>query len=161
LGRERGWSGGPTAEVKLYEQTPLPEALQDKPRWGEKAYVAADPVRQTPHKKPQGAALSEVQKAENRHLSSQRVRVEHGIRRVKGFRLTRDEYRLAVRFFSSVVAVVVGLLQFSRNSYCRRQSEAISSPSIGASSEPDSAKGEPSRGRATPHAGEGRTIQRI
>lgn len=105
---------GPTADVKLYEQTPLPEALQDQPRLGDKAYVGADPVIQTPHKKPKGGALSEAQKAENRHLSSQRVRVEHGIRRVKGFRITRDEYRLAVGLFSSVVAVVVGLLQFSQ-----------------------------------------------
>ena len=105
---------GPTADLKIYEQTPLPKPLADKPRLGDKAYVGAEPVLQTPHKKPKGGALSEAQKAENRHLSSQRVRVEHGIRRVKGFRITRDEYRLAVGLFSSVVSVVVGLLQFSR-----------------------------------------------
>jgi DDE superfamily endonuclease/Helix-turn-helix of DDE superfamily endonuclease len=105
---------GPTADVKLFAQTPLPKALQDKPRLGDKAYVGADPVIQTPHKKPKGGALTEAQKAENRHLSSQRVRVEHGIRRVKGFRITRDDYRLAVGLFPAVVSAVVGLLQFSR-----------------------------------------------
>ncbi len=105
---------GPTAEVKLYEQTPLPEPLADKPRLGDKAYVGATRGLQTPHKKPKGGTLTEAQKAENRQLSAQRVRVEHGIRRVKGFRITRDEYRLAVGLFSSVVSVVVGLLQFSR-----------------------------------------------
>jgi hypothetical protein len=105
---------GPVADVKLYEQTPLPPPIADKPCLGDKAYVGADPVVQTPHKKPKGEALTEAQKAENRHLSAQRVRVEHGIRRVKGFRITRDEYRLAIGLFSSVVSVVVGLLQFSQ-----------------------------------------------
>ena len=104
---------GPAADVKVYAQTPLPEPLADKPRLGDKAYVGATPDIQTPHKKPKGGALREEQKAENKQLSSQRVRVEHGIRRVKGFRLTRDEYRLAVGLFSAVVSAVVGLLQFS------------------------------------------------
>ena len=48
---------GPTAEVKLYEQTALPEPLWDKPRLGDKAYVGATPGIQTPHKKPKGGAL--------------------------------------------------------------------------------------------------------
>ena len=105
---------GPAADVKLYEQTPLPKPLADKPRLGDKAYVGATPSIATPHKKPKGGALTEEQKADNKELSSQRVRVEHGIRRVKGFRITRDEYRLAVGLFSSVVSAVVGLLQFSQ-----------------------------------------------
>ena len=105
---------GPAADVKLYEQTPLPKPLAAKPRLGDKAYVGATPSIATPHKKPKGGALTEEQKADNKELSSQRVRVEHGIRRVKGFRITRDEYRLAVGLFSSVVSAVVGLLQFSQ-----------------------------------------------
>ena len=105
---------GPAADVKVYAQTPLPEPLADKPRLGDKAYVGATPDIQTPHKKPKGGALTEEQQAENKQLSAQRVRVEHGIRRVNGFRITRDEYRLAVGLFSSVVSAVVGLLQFSR-----------------------------------------------
>jgi hypothetical protein len=105
---------GPAADVKIYEQTPLPKPIADKPRLGDKAYVGATPGIQTPHKKPKGGALTEEQAAANRQVSSQRVRVEHGIRRVKGFRITRDEYRLAVGLFSSVVSAVVGLLQFSR-----------------------------------------------
>ncbi len=105
---------GPAADVKVYEQTPLPQPLADKPRVGDKAYVGATPTIKTPHKKPKGGTLTEEQKEENRHLSSQRVDVEHGIRRVKGFRITRDDYRLAVGLFPSVVSVVVGLLQFSQ-----------------------------------------------
>ena len=74
--------------------------------------MGATPGLATPHKKPQGGALTEAQKAENKQLSAQRVRGEHGIRRVMGFRLTRDDYRLALGLFSSVVSAVVGLLQF-------------------------------------------------
>ena len=105
---------GQQFSIWKYEQTPLPEPIADKPCLGDKAYVGATPSIQTPHKKPKGGTLTEAQKAENKQLSAQRVRVEHGIRRVKGFRLTRDEYRLAVGLFSSVVSVVVGLLQFSQ-----------------------------------------------
>lgn len=91
---------GPAADIKIYEQTLLPKPLANKPRLGDKAYVGAIPEIQTPHKKPKGGALTEEQKAENRQVSSQRVRVEQGIRRVKGFRITRDEYRLATGLFS-------------------------------------------------------------
>jgi DDE superfamily endonuclease len=58
--------------------------------------------------------LTAEQKTENRQLSSLRVYVEHGIRWVKGFRITRDDYRLAVGLFPSLVSAVVGLLQFSQ-----------------------------------------------
>ena len=74
--------------------------------------MGATPGLATPHKKPQGGALTEAQKAENKQLSAQRVRGEHGIRRVTGFRLTRDDYRLALGLCSSVVSAVGGLLQF-------------------------------------------------
>ncbi len=71
------------------------------------------PQSETPHKKPKGQELSEAQKAENKELSKKRVRVEHGIRRVKGWRIVRDEYRMPLGLFTSVTATVVGLIQFA------------------------------------------------
>ena len=68
----------------------------------------------TPHKKPKGQELSAEQKAENKLTASQRVSVEHGIRRVKGFRIVRDEYHMAVGLCGAVTSAVVGLLQFSQ-----------------------------------------------
>lgn len=106
---------GPKADLKLYEQTPLPEPLTDKPRLGDKAYVSSEhPELMTPHKKPKGGQLAEEQVRENKHLSSRRVRVEHAIRRVKGFRILRDDYRLALGLFPMIASAVVGLIQFSR-----------------------------------------------
>ncbi|GBC81626.1 hypothetical protein HRbin10_00738 [bacterium HR10] len=44
----------------------------------------------------------------------QQMVVEHGIRRVKGWRILRDEYRLPLGSFPMVASAVVGLIQFSR-----------------------------------------------
>ena len=105
---------GPEADVKVYEKSSLPEPIADKPRLGDKGYVGATPAITTPHKKPKGGELTAEQKAENKQLASQRIEVEHGIRRVKAFRIVRDEYRLALGLFPTVASVVVGLIQFSR-----------------------------------------------
>ncbi|MBA3571560.1 MAG: transposase [Pyrinomonadaceae bacterium] len=84
---------GPKADIKIYEEEPLAVVLTDKPRMGDKAYCdGKHPEIETPVKKPKGKELSAEQKAENKELSKKRVRVEHGIRRVKGWRIVRDEY---------------------------------------------------------------------
>jgi len=105
---------GPKADIKIYEEEPIAALLTDKPRMGDKAYCdKKHPEIETPLKKPKGKELSEEQKAENKELSKKRVRVEHGIRRVKGWRIVRDEYRMPVGLFTSVTAAVVGLIQFA------------------------------------------------
>ncbi len=106
---------GPRADIKVYEEDELSHVLKDIPRLGDKAYCdRKHPEIKTPHKKPKGKELSEEQKTENRHLARHRVYVEHGIRRVKGFRIVRDEYRMAVGLFGTVTSAVVGLIQFSQ-----------------------------------------------
>jgi len=106
---------GPKADLKLYEEEPLPDPIRDKPRIADKAYASADhPEIKTPHKKPKGGELTEEQKAENKQISRQRIVVEHAVRRVKGWRIMRDEYRLALGLFPMVASAVVGLIQFSR-----------------------------------------------
>lgn len=106
---------GPKADIKIYEQEPVPDEIADKPRMGDKAYSSKDhPEITTPHKKPKGGELSEAQKAENQEISKERVYVEHAIRRIKGWRIMRDEYRLATGLFAAISSAVVGLIQFSR-----------------------------------------------
>ena len=104
---------GPKADVKIWNETKLPEELNDKPKLGDKAYLGADKPTQIPQKKPKGGELSEAKKAANKQISQERIFVEHAIRKVKGFRVVRDEYRLAQGIFPTIVSVVVGLLQFS------------------------------------------------
>lgn len=105
---------GPAADVKIYNEFPPAPKVADKPRLGDKAYVGAQPPVQTPLKKPPGGELTAAQKEANKQLSSQRVRVEHGIRKLKAFRILRDQYRHAMGLFPMVASAVVGLIQFSR-----------------------------------------------
>lgn len=108
-----GGHRGPKADVKIWNETKLPAELNGKPKLGDKAYLGADKPTQTPKKKPKGGELSDAEKAANKQISQERIFVEHAIRKVKGFRVVRDEYRLAQGIFPTVVSVIVGLLQFS------------------------------------------------
>src|SRR5215813_13589094 len=93
----------------------LQERLANKPRIGDKGYYSQDhPELITPHKKPRGGELTAEQKAENKAIAHQRIVVEHAIRQIKGFRLLRDDYRLALGLFPMIASAVVGLIQFSR-----------------------------------------------
>ena len=104
---------GPKPDVKIWNETELPIEIKEKPKIADKAYVGAAKETLTPKKKPKGGELSEAEKAENKVISQARIYVEHSIRRVKGYRVVRDEFRLAQGIFPSVVSVVVGLIQFA------------------------------------------------
>jgi hypothetical protein len=109
---------GPKADLKLYEESKLkerlPEALRDKPILGDKAYAdQKHPEITTPTKKPKGGELTPEQKERNREISKERVHVEHDIRRLKGFRILRDQYRMATGIFPTVASAIVGLIHFS------------------------------------------------
>ena len=67
-----------------------------------------------PHKKPKGGDLTDEQRAEKRRLASVRVPVEHGIRRIKGWRSVRDDSRIALGLFPLIASTVVGLVQLMR-----------------------------------------------
>ena len=106
---------GPKADIRIYEESGIDTRYPDAEKTADKAYQSAEhPTVRTPHKKPKGSELTPEQRAENRHLAQQRIYVEHGIRRVKGWRILRDEYRLAVGLFATVAHAVVGLVQLGR-----------------------------------------------
>lgn len=104
---------GPKSDVKIWNETVLPAQLKEKPKIADKAYQGAEKPTLTPKKKPKGGELSETEKEENKELSQERIYVEHSIRKVKGFRVVRDEYRLAQGIFPTVVSAIVGLIQFA------------------------------------------------
>ena len=103
---------GPKSDIEIYRATRLAKGWQEKPKIADKAYIGEK--IQVPKKKPKGGELTEAEKAVNRELSQKRIRVEHSIRRVKGFRIVRDEYRLGIGLFPTVVSAVVGLIQLTR-----------------------------------------------
>jgi hypothetical protein len=101
---------GPTSDKKLHEGSAVASGFPAATVRADLGYQGLA-GSQLPHKKPRGGELSAEQKEENRALSSVRVRVEHSIRRVKAFRVVRDEYRLATGLFSRTCRLVVGLVQ--------------------------------------------------
>jgi DDE superfamily endonuclease/Helix-turn-helix of DDE superfamily endonuclease len=102
---------GPEADQNVYRATPLAPDLTNKVKLGDKGYVGTD-IR-TPTKKPKGGELTAEQREANRRLSAKRIRVEHAIRRIKAFRIVRDEFRLGLGLFAPTVSAVVGLMQFA------------------------------------------------
>jgi hypothetical protein len=104
---------GPTADKRLYEQSPVAERYPHAQKQGDLAYQGIAGVC-VPYKKPRGGHLTEAQRAENRRLAAVRVHVEHGIRRIKGWRIVRDDYRIALGLFPLIASTVVGLVQLLR-----------------------------------------------
>ncbi|MHC5756176.1 MAG: transposase family protein, partial [Nostoc sp.] len=81
---------------------------------GDKAYIGDDAIT-TPHKKPKNTEISELQKQENKQLSSRRIFVEHLICRVKIWRVASDRFRLARHRYSQVIMAVCGLVRLRIN----------------------------------------------
>lgn len=104
---------GPTADKTLYEQSTVEQSYPQAQKQGDLGYQGV-PGMLVPHKKPKGGQLTEEQKAANRQLASVRVHVEHGIRRIKGYRILREDYRLALGLFPMIAHAVVGLVQLNR-----------------------------------------------
>lgn len=104
---------GPTADKKLYEASRVAHEFPQASKQGDLGYQGTDGI-EVPHKKPRGGALTPQQREENRALARVRVHVEHGIRRVKGFKIVRENYRLAMGLFPMVASVVVGLVHLNR-----------------------------------------------
>jgi DDE superfamily endonuclease/Helix-turn-helix of DDE superfamily endonuclease len=103
---------GPKSDIEIYRDTKLKKEWLEKPKLGDKAYIGED--IETPQKKPKGGELTEEEKEKNRELSAKRVIVEHGVRKVKTFKILRQDYRLGVWLYPKIAETVVGLIQFSR-----------------------------------------------
>jgi len=104
---------GPTSDKKLYEQSGVGKHYPQAEQYGDLGYQGSEGMK-VPHKKPKGGELTPAQKEENRQHASVRVAVEHGIRRLKAFRIVRDNYRLATGLFPRIALVVVGLVHLTR-----------------------------------------------
>ena len=101
---------GPMSDQKLYRESEANAAFPNASRQGDLGYKGVEGI-DVPHKKPRGGELTAEQKESNRQFSSGRVRVEHAIRRVKAFRIVRDEYRLGTGLFPMIASCTVGLVQ--------------------------------------------------
>ena len=110
---------GPASDKTVYQQS---RAAQEYPQAARRADLGYQGVPEMllPHKKKRGKsgqkanALTPEQQDENRHAARERVYVEHGVRRVKAWRILRDEYRSGLGLFSLIASATVGLVHLSR-----------------------------------------------
>jgi hypothetical protein len=83
--------------------------------WPFKGYQGISKVHAnsiTPQKKPPRQRLDVVDKQANRALAQLRVKVEHGIRRLKRFRILAERYRNRRRHFTRRVHLLAGIINF-------------------------------------------------
>ena len=104
---------GPAADKKIYEARDVQEQFPQATQQAELGSLGTDGVER-PQRKPRGGQLTAAQRAENRQMARVRVHVEHGIRRLKGFKIGRENSRHAMGLFPMVVSAVVGLVPLNR-----------------------------------------------
>jgi hypothetical protein len=93
-------------DKKLYDRSRV-VAPPDAKRTGDTAYIGTPLV--TPTRKPRGGLLNEVQKEENRRVSRRRVVAEHGIGKMKVWRVAAERYRNPVNRHTLIMKNVAGL----------------------------------------------------
>ncbi len=104
---------GKTSDISLFREIQHKFDLQQR-FIADKAYIG-ESVITTPHKKPKKAEISQLQKEDNKQLSSRRIGVEHLIGCVKIFRVASDKFRLARHRYNQVIMTVCGLVRLRLN----------------------------------------------
>jgi DDE superfamily endonuclease/Helix-turn-helix of DDE superfamily endonuclease len=97
---------GSIHDKKLHDESPV-VAPPDVKRTGDTAYLGTG--LKTPTRKPRGQKLSDEQKAANRKLSIRRVAAEHGIGKMKIWRIASERYRNPVNKHTLMMKNVAGL----------------------------------------------------
>jgi hypothetical protein len=99
-------AAGKVHDKKVYDQTRtlVPPGV---PRTGDTGYQGT--ALDTPVKKPRGGTLTRRQRRGNRRLSRRRIAVEHGIGKLKIWRIAGERYRNPVRRHTLIIKNVAGL----------------------------------------------------
>jgi DDE superfamily endonuclease/Helix-turn-helix of DDE superfamily endonuclease len=97
---------GKAHDKKLYDRSRV-IGPRDAKRTGDTAYLGTG--LKTPTRKPRGGELTEGQKAENRKVSRRRVVAEHGIGKMKVWRVAAERYRNPVGRHTLILKNVAGL----------------------------------------------------
>ena len=97
---------GSTHDKRIYDAARV-VAPPGARRTGDTAYLGT--ALETPKRKPRGGELTEGQKAGNRRLSRRRVAAEHGIGKMKVWRIASERYRNPVGKHTLVMKNVAGL----------------------------------------------------
>ena len=107
-------SPGSVHDKKLYDRARV-VGPPDARRTGDTAYIGT-PL-ETPARKPRCGELTAAQKEANRVVSRRRIVVEHGIGKMKVWRIASERYRNPVRRHTLIMKNVAGLhnLMYARS----------------------------------------------
>ena len=97
---------GSVHDKKVYDQSRT-VTPPDVKRTGDTAYIGT--VLETPRRKPKGGELTAAQKESNRKISRRRIVAEHGIGKMKIWRIASERYRNADRRHTLIMKNVAGL----------------------------------------------------
>jgi len=97
---------GSTHDKKVFDRTGVKIPPGAK-RYGDTAYLGTD--LKTPKRKPKGGELTPRQKAGNRRVSRKRIVVEHGIGKMKLWRVAAERWRNPRRRHTLTIKNVAGL----------------------------------------------------
>jgi hypothetical protein len=97
---------GRVHDKKVYDRTRV-VAPPDAKRTGDTAYIGTG--LGTPTRRPRGGELTAGQKAGNRRVARRRVAVEHGVGKMKIWRIAAERYRNPVKKHTLVMKNVAGL----------------------------------------------------
>ena len=97
---------GRVHDKKLYDRSGL-RIPAGVPKSGDSGYQGSD--LQVPKKKPRKGRLSDEQKRSNRRLAQERIVAEHGIGKMKIWRIASDRYRNPPRRHTVMMKNVAGL----------------------------------------------------
>lgn len=112
---------GSVPDKRMFEESAVQERLPERVHvWVDKGYGGLEEVVpegwavEQPKKKPRGGELSEAEKARNRAVNEVRVKVEHGILRMKQYEVLGGVYRGRLGGYGGVVELVAGLVNLER-----------------------------------------------
>jgi hypothetical protein len=97
---------GRVHDKKLYDRSGL-RLPRGVPKSGDSGYQGSD--LQVPKKKPRAGQLSDEEKRSNRRLAKERIVAEHGIGKMKIWRVAADRYRNPPRRHTVMMKNVAGL----------------------------------------------------
>ena len=131
--RKQAGHRGPKADIRVYEESGVDSQFPNadhacadgrQVNWEIRA-IRVKPIPRSSHpiKSQRGVNSPQNNVWENRQtclcvarrqVAQQRIYVEHSIRRIKGWRILREDYRLGVGLFPMIAGAVVGLVQLDR-----------------------------------------------
>ena len=97
---------GKTHDKKVYDRTRV-VCPRGVPRTGDTAYIGTGLC--TPRRRPPKGTLTDRQKAGNRRVSRRRIVVEHGIGKMKVWRIAAERYRNPRRRHTLIIKNIAGL----------------------------------------------------